>query len=300
MKSGIFTMLKFKNKLNNYGAKLFLITFVLSLFNFCVAKSDDFDGVTPPPELGETLTNYRTKKQILDEHFQLNIQATPKEEPKIKIIPKNNVADSNHAKKKTIKIRDLKEEELFYMSLKGTKFNIPEGSKLFIEVLDPQGVHWPIQSIDVMNKGFKADIDDNSKRAAITHGSSEGLISKIKVYLFDVKEPLNFVVMKTSNQNHFDELKKITITKKSPWNTSNVEVGVTNMVKTSKARNSRREISENTEVNITNKKLEEEKKKNAVAGPFGKRKVYVVNEKIQEDELLKVMQTLEDAVINAK
>lgn len=263
----------------------------------------DFQEASPPPELGETLTSYRTKQQILDEAIRESEAYELKKNPQIKIIKKKGdtsgidsaYMDADSSGQLLTPKRALKTQEYFYMNLKGSKFDVYKDTLMYMTIVDSQNVAWPIAKAEVLNNSFSVKITDDNK-LIVRHEGAGGQLAKLKVYLKNDVEPLSFVLLQKNSMHNYDELKVIKISKKSPLNTSKEEAGLTNMVKTAKARNSFRDISfkEQQEPKL------EVKKEVVIHNPFGKTKAYVVNSQIRPEDLSEVTQILEEAYVSAK
>ncbi|MDD6177798.1 MAG: hypothetical protein PUB15_07635 [Ruminobacter sp.] len=267
------------------------LVLVLTLLGSGLVLGEDFEAPEAPPELGETLTSYKTRQMLLDEAIRQNQETNAKEELE---------SNAPKANKQVVHYEPKDEEpevkELNYFNTRGSKFNVPNKGFITLQIFDPQGVLWPISDAIALNNSFKTKVQNDL--ITIESNTKDARLAKIKVFLASSSEPLEFIVMNDPKQNSRKDgaLHKITIGQKSPLNSSKEELGMTNMVKTSKARNSFREV-ETQDSREKEIKAMQQDNENAFRNPFASSKVYVVNRNIPSSDYQEVMDTLSDALI---
>src|SRR5574344_170075 len=255
------------------------IVLVSLLIEPCLLAQEEFSAPLPPPELGDTLTSYKTKQQLLHAAALTNhppTTPTPHTPTKTEI----RVAQQPTTKE-IVQLKDV-----FYISGNGLKFDVADRSLLHISVTDGMDVSWPIAKVVVSNSNFIAQLDDTSQNITIKSNANGNQLAKLKIYLQGDEQPLEFVLGKTDDSPGVDYARRIKITAKSPLNDGQRDTGITNMIVTSKSRNSRRDVEVKAEV-VNEPKVADM--------DFGK--VRVVNKSISLEQLNAVANVLQEAII---
>lgn len=194
--------------------------------------AEEFAAPLPPPELGDTLTSYKTKQQLLE-------QGVTASQPQIRIIPKNTAVAKVPREPEA---RAIHTRSITYLNGSGLKFDIQSNSTFYISVCDGMQFSWPIARVELSNNSFSADLNQEGNQIAIKSNPGGSQLAKLKIYLLNQSKPIEFVLGKKDGNDNYDEARRIQIAQKSPLNNSSSDAGVTNMVISSKSRNSRREV----------------------------------------------------------
>ncbi len=222
--------------------------FISALCCSLSAIAEDFKEPMPPPEIGEELGSYRTRAQIIDEATR----SEPLPNAQIRITPKYPAKQSTPQPQ--VAVTPTRKEEVveaIYLQAR-EKIDIQEDALLKIAVVDGADVQWPIDSFSLSNPSFKVEHDLKSNTLQVKWASSKALLATLKIYLPQQSEPIEFVLNKKSGSDGKDYLRRFKISSKSPLNTNSEEVTLSNLKKTSKSRNSLREVEEKVQVQTVN------------------------------------------------
>ena len=237
------------------------VTVMANALNFGPAIADTFQGVAPPPELGEKLTEYRTRQQRLEQAVQ-NTQGE-NFNPEIKIYRKkaDGTPDYEHPEIKTAQnsndqasIRQLTSSQVVsgraiktvdypYTGTKNVKLR--RGEKYIITVKDGDNVAWPIYEAEMSNAQFKVTLTDDHQVVveALANAPENGL-ARLKVLLGDNgQRKVDFLFQIKEGAATLDYKAGVRIAYTSPLNTTGDGSGTTNMTVSAKARNSRRVVT---------------------------------------------------------
>ena len=237
------------------------VTVMANALNFGPAIADTFQGVAPPPELGEKLTEYRTRQQRLEQAVQ-NTQGE-NFNPEIKIYRKNadGTPDYEHPEIKTaqnsndqasirqitssqvVSGRAIKTVDYPYTGSKNVKLR--RGEKYIITVKDGDNVAWPIYEAEMSNAQFKVTLTDDHQVVveALANAPQNGL-ARLKVLLGNKGErEVEFIFQIKEGAATLDYKAGVMISYASPLNTTGDGAGTTNMTVSAKARNSRRVVT---------------------------------------------------------
>ncbi|MGN1392771.1 MAG: hypothetical protein ACI4V7_01795 [Succinivibrionaceae bacterium] len=241
-----------------------IVLFILCYFLYSNLYADE-SAPLPPPELGETLTSFKTKQQMLEQGV-----VVLKEEPKIKIYKKDNngnlVLDTKDSNKSNFEYKqqvinqpkvnkEIVENEIVYE--KNKQFHLNKNTDLVFKITDAMDIDWPITKVDNSNQLFLYELLDDATIRLYTKVNKVSL-SKLKIYLGNKTEPLMFILSNQGSEKSIVYKNNIKVAGKSPKNTSNEVKGLTNIKKTAKSRTTFREIAskKSTEINEQTEKKE--------------------------------------------
>lgn len=231
-----------------------------------------FDAPEPPPELGENLTGYRTRQQIIEQAIRAEESRNP---PKMKIYRKDGTSEEyvDHnavygasagtgsitvheepVKKVSQKAPDISvpaggsrccsrviKDRFVYDS--GKMFRLYDNSVLVFRIKDGAEVPWPISKAECSNNGFKIQLNRTHDSIRIVPSSVRINMANIKVYLQGRENsPLTFVVSMGSESRADMFEWDVLLSYRSPLNVSGEFHGVTNISKSAKARTTRRDV----------------------------------------------------------
>lgn len=237
----------------------------LSFFMTGPAVSAGFEAPEPPPELGENLTGYRTRQQILEQAIRAEEARNP---PKMKIYRKDGTTEEyvdNNAMMNSgtvvssgpVSAQPVREhtsapqqngccsrvvkDRFVYDS--GKMFRIYDGSELVFRIRDGAEVSWPIAKAECSNNGFKIQLNKKHDSIRIVPTSAKIGMANVRVYLQGRESsPLSFVVSLGSGRKTEMYEWDVLVSYKSPLNTSDDFHGVTNITRSARARTTRRDV----------------------------------------------------------
>ncbi len=198
-----------------------------------LCTAEDFDNPAPPPELGETLTSYKTRQQLLDEAVR-EAQSNEKE-PEIRIYRKVPDAESNVASSATVEQPSRKVIPKDFSYSDNHQFYLYKNARILFNIVDGSGISWPIKDVEASNRSIKVTVEDNT--VIVSQSSSKKALGTVKLYLPGKEQSLDFVISGKDEVQNNDYAWKVTVPYPSP-NNENKNVGYTNLKITSKARNS--------------------------------------------------------------
>lgn len=254
------------------------IFFMLS----CPVASAGFEAPEPPPELGENLTGYRTKQQILEQAIRAEESRHP---PRMKIYRKDGTSgeytDYNAVYGSSSGVTQSREAGGVYDEPKqdspsqvsvpagrkqccskvirdrfvydpGKMFRIYDNSVLVFRIRDGAGVPWPISKAECSNNGFRVQLNKSHDSIRVIPSSVRINMANVKVYLQGRENsPLSFVVSMGSESRSDMFEWEVLLSHKSPLNSSDEFHGVTNITKSAKSRTTRRDVESSAVAAVT-------------------------------------------------
>ena len=254
------------------------ILFMLS----CPVAVAGFEAPEPPPELGENLTGYRTKQQILEQAIRAEESRNP---PKMKIYRKDGTTDeytdynavygSSSGVTRSSDAGAVYEEPKQVSSSQvsvpaggkrccskvirdrfvydaGKMFRIYDNSVLVFRIRDGAGVPWPISKAECSNNGFRVQLNKSHDSIRVIPSSVRINMANVKVYLQGRENsPLSFVVSMGSESRSDMYEWEVLLSHKSPLNSSDEFHGVTNITKSAKSRTTRRDVENSAVAAVT-------------------------------------------------
>lgn len=247
----LMVILMFLMKLHQAKAiyKWVLCLVIISIYS---AQTSAETAPLPPPELGETLTEYKTKQQLLEQA----VTVSPEHEPQIKIYRKdkdgNIINDAvsyssngnvgNSGTNNNSAPRERVEENDYVYTLPNKQLFINKNASVRMNVIDSMNVAWPIARVDISNPSFKADVSSDKMSITISEVNKKASMANAKIYLQGQEFPLVFVLSHRDNMSSLTQVWNIQVSYKSPLNTSTEHKGLTNINITAKSRNSFRDV----------------------------------------------------------
>lgn len=254
------------------------IFFMLS----CPVAFAGFEAPEPPPELGENLTGYRTKQQILEQAIRAEESRHP---PRMKIYRKDGTSgeytDYNAVYGSSSGVTQSREAGGVYDEPKqdspsqvsvpagrkqccskvirdrfvydpGKMFRIYDNSVLVFRIRDGAGVPWPISKAECSNNGFRVQLNKSHDSIRVLPSSVRINMANVKVYLQGRENsPLSFVVSMGSESRSDMFEWEVLLSHKSPLNSSDEFHGVTNITKSAKSRTTRRDVESSAVAAVT-------------------------------------------------
>lgn len=290
--------------------KFVLCMAIVSIYS---AQASAETAPLPPPELGETLTEYKTKQQLLEQA----VTVSPEHEPQIKIYRKDKdgniindsvsyssngnvgkgVANNNSAPRESV------EENDYVYTLPNKQLFINKNSPIRMNVIDSMNVAWPIARVDISNPSFKADVGGDKMSVNISEVNKKASMANAKIYLQGQEFPLVFVLSHRDNMNSLTQVWNIQVSYKSPLNTSTEHKGLTNINITAKSRNSFRDVDyekEQQKKHDLERNLEEAELQNKIQKEVGASQVQSLQTKenvvYTDEDFNKISEILIEAV----
>ena len=223
------------------------------------SMAEDFTAPIPPPELGDNLTGYRTKQQILEQNIREDMDRNP---PQMRVHRKDGTTvtvtdgmvpgsvgndgsvspgtvytDTGDAPAKSARtvIRDK------FIYSQGRMFKLYDNASLVFRIKDGGDVSWPLSRVECSNNGFRVQMNKHHDSVRILPDSRQINMANIKVYLKGREnEPLSFIVSKNDEYRPNIYEWAVVVPYKSPLNNSTSVQGITNITKSAKARTTRR------------------------------------------------------------
>ncbi len=241
--------------------------------------ADDFKSVVPPPELGETLTSFRTREQLIEDAINSNQERS---NPKIKVYKKDangnvdydnaqileenssnlgnaeieNFNNATQIRKIVSNNRAQEKLELSYIVGENKQISVFKGQQYAITILDGDNVEWPIDKVELSNGIFEVAMSGNTLILSPSYKANVNGLANLRIYLkgngvSDSDEVIRFVLAFKNVSKNKDVIASLHIGRQSPFNNNANYSGYTNMTKSAKSRNSRRDIGSNTNNIIT-------------------------------------------------
>ena len=165
------------------------------------SMAEDFTAPIPPPELGDNLTGYRTKQQILEQNIRDDMERNP---PQMRVHRKDGTTvtvtdgtvpgsvgndgsvspgtvytDTGDAPAKSARtvIRDK------FIYSQGRMFKLYDNASLVFRIKDGGDVSWPLSRVECSNNGFRVQMNKHHDSVRILPDSRQINMANIKVYL---------------------------------------------------------------------------------------------------------------------
>ena len=219
-----------------------------------------FDNPAPPPELGDTLTSYRTRQQLLDEAVrQSGDDDTPqvtrrrpkrvyKQDENGNIVmveegapelsgERRTVSDNSQAPAKPV-IRPKTQVRKEFSYEPNHQFALYRNAIIVFNLEDSSGYPWDIARAEVSNQFLRAIPSADRKTVVVSAATSQKMaMGKVKLFLTGVPAPLEFVISTREDEKADEYYWKVSVPYPAPEN-PNRSSGYTNMKISARARNS--------------------------------------------------------------
>ena len=229
------------------------------LSSLSVLPVSAFDEPAPPPELGDTLTSYRTRQQLEDGAVRESggeVPSTPRrpkrvyrqdENGNIVMVEENapelsaekrpeSGSGSQTPQKRVIRPKLQEHRDFSYEP--NHQFPLYRNAILVFSVEDKAGYPWEIARAEVSNQYLRAVPSEDGKTvtvSATTH--QKQAMGKVKLFLDGVRSPLEFIISSREDKMADEYYVKVAVPNPAPGN-ANRNSGYTNMKISARARNS--------------------------------------------------------------
>ncbi len=219
-----------------------------------------FDEPAPPPELGDTLTSYRTRQQLEDGAVRESggeVPSTPRRPKRVyrqdengNIVmveenapelsaekrPQSGSSGSQTPQKRVIRPKLQEHRDFSYEP--NHQFPLYRDAILVFSVEDKAGYPWEIARAEVSNQYLRAVPAEDGKTVTVSAATHQKqAMGKVKLFLDGVKSPLEFIVSSREDKMADEYYVKVAVPNPAPGN-ANRNSGYTNMKISARARNS--------------------------------------------------------------
>ena len=217
-----------------------------------------FDNPAPPPELGDTLTSYRTRQQLLDEAVRQSgddspqvTQRRPKrvyrqdengnivmvEEDTPELTGERRSASGNQSPAKPV-IRPKTQVRKEFSYEPNHQFHLYRNAIIVFNLEDSSGYPWEIARAEVSNQFLRAIPAADRKSVVVSAATSQKMaMGKVKLFLAGISAPLEFIISTREDEKADEYYWKVSVPYPAPEN-PNRSSGYTNMKISARARNS--------------------------------------------------------------
>lgn len=221
--------------------------------------SHGYENVMPPPELGEKLTNYRTRIQLQEKAireaqgenlnpeirvFKKNVHMTQDEQRADEYVTNKNNDSLNTPQ--SVHRSSVKTTNVNYNYLGPKQLKLGTNDVYIISLVDGDATLWPIEKVEISNPAFIANITATNMVEIVPQKNAiVNNLATLKIFLVGAKksEPIRFTLSLANTSKNRATHATVTIPYSSPLNARGVSSGTTNMIISRKSRNSRREMT---------------------------------------------------------